>query len=169
MVMGGLSCVGYYYLYNFLKNQHSLKPKTTDGLEKRQAMKTFEDIGGCSQAKESILEVIDYIRDPEYFKSLGVRMPKGVLMYGPPGTGKTLIAKAAATEAGIPMIYDSGSAFVEIYVGLGAKRIRDLFNEARQFKEPCMIFIDEIDAIGYKRQPGGLMGHANREQETALN
>ena len=108
-----------------------MRPKTTDELEKRQAMKTFEDIGGCSQAKESILEVIDYIRDPEYFKNLGVRMPKGVLMYGPPGTGKTLIAKAAATEAGIPMIYDSGSAFVEIYVGLGAKRIRDLFNEAR--------------------------------------
>lgn len=89
--------------------------------------KTFADIGGCDKAKEAIREIIDFIRDPEMFARMGVRMPKGVLLYGPPGSGKTLIAKAAATEAGIPVIYASGSEFVELFVGLGAKRIRDLF------------------------------------------
>jgi len=86
---------------------------------------------------------------------MGVRMPRGVLLYGPPGTGKTLIAKVAASEAGIPVLYASGSEFVEMFVGLGAKRIRDLFAHARSFKSPCMIFIDEIDAVGFKRSSGG--------------
>lgn len=96
-------------------------------------------------------------------------MPKGILMYGPPGTGKTLIAKASATEAKIPVIYASGSEFVELYVGLGAKRVRELFDQARSFNSPCMIFIDEIDAVGFKR--GGVhgMGSGNRETETTLN
>ena len=96
-------------------------------------------------------------------------MPKGLLLYGPPGTGKTLIAKAAATEAGIPVIYASGSEFVELYVGLGAKRIRDLFAQARSYKSPVMIFIDEIDAVGYKRGGAHGVGSGNRETETTLN
>ena len=96
-------------------------------------------------------------------------MPKGILMYGPPGTGKTLIAKASATEANIPVIYASGSEFVELYVGLGAKRIRDLFNQARMMNRPVMIFIDEIDAVGFKRGGAHGMGSGNRETETTLN
>jgi len=100
---------------------------------------------------------------------MGVRMPKGVLLYGPPGTGKTLIAKAAATEAGIPVLYSSGSEFVELYVGLGAKRIRDLFAQARAFKGPVMIFIDEIDAVGFKRSTGNNFNMGSRETETTLN
>jgi len=96
-------------------------------------------------------------------------MPKGILMYGPPGTGKTLIAKASATEANIPVIYASGSEFVELYLGLGAKRIRDLFNQARSLNRPVMIFIDEIDAVGFKRGGAHGMGSGNRETETTLN
>ena len=95
-------------------------------------------------------------------------MPKGLLLYGPPGTGKTLIAKAAANESGIDMIYTSGSEFVELYVGLGAKRVRDLFADAKRRKGPVMIFIDEIDAVGYKRGSSGIHA-ANRESETTLN
>lgn len=104
---------------------------------------------------------------------MGVVMPKGVLLYGPPGTGKTLMAKAAASEARIPMIYASGSEFVELYVGLGAKRIRELFAHARKIaieqQTAVMIFIDEIDAVGYKRSQGQGIGFGNRETETTLN
>lgn len=96
---------------------------------------------------------------------MNVRMPKGVLMHGPPGTGKTLIAKAAATEAGIPMIYCSGCEFVEVYVGMGAKRVRDIFTQARRLKLPVMIFIDEIDAVGAKRT----LGQQSKETENTLN
>ena len=90
-------------------------------------MRSFEDIGGCNKAKDAIKEVIEYMKNPKLFMDAGVRMPKGLLLYGPPGTGKTLIAKAAAAEAQIPVIYTSGSEFVEIYVGVGAKRIREVF------------------------------------------
>lgn len=116
-----------------------------------------------------MLEIIDYIMDPEQYIKMNVRMPKGILLYGPPGTGKTLFAKATATEAGIPCIYCSGSEFVEIYVGQGSKRVRELFAEARSIKGPCMIFIDEIDAIGYKRNSKMGAGFSNRESETTLN
>jgi len=143
--------------------------KKKQDLDHTQISKTFEDIGGCEKAKEAIREIIDYIRHPEQYKKMGVRMPKGVMLYGPPGTGKTLIAKAAATEAGIPVMYASGSEFVEMYVGLGAKRIRDLFSQARAFKSPVMIFIDEIDAVGFKRSNGSGPGMGNREAETTLN
>lgn len=133
-----------------MKDAHSFKGKERKDLDDSNNVKSFQDVGGCTQAKEAILEIIDYIKNPAIYKSAGVRMPKGVLLYGPPGTGKTLIAKAAAAEAGLPVIFSSGSEFVEVYVGLGAKRIRDLFKQARALS-PCMIFIDEIDAVGYAR------------------
>jgi cell division protease FtsH len=126
------------------------------------------EVGGCSRAKEALHEIIDYIRRPELYQGLGVRMPKGVLLYGPPGTGKTLIAKAAAAEADIPVIYSSGSEFVEVFAGLGAKRVRDLFRQARLMK-PCMIFIDEIDAVGFHRGGSASMMGSHRESETTLN
>lgn len=109
------------------------------------------------------------MKNPKLFMDAGVRMPKGLLLYGPPGTGKTLIAKAAAAEAQIPVIYTSGSEFVEIYVGVGAKRIREVFKQARELG-PCMIFIDEIDAIGYSRGNNNFIaGGGHRELETTLN
>jgi ATP-dependent Zn protease len=109
------------------------------------------------------------MKNPKMFMDAGVRMPKGLLLYGPPGTGKTLIAKAAAAEAKIPVIYTSGSEFVEIYVGVGAKRIREVFKQAREIG-PCMIFIDEIDAIGYSRGNNNFIaGGGHRELETTLN
>jgi cell division protease FtsH len=109
------------------------------------------------------------MKNPDLYLNAGVRMPKGMLLYGPPGTGKTLIAKAAAAEAKIPVIYTSGSEFVEIYVGLGAKRIREVFKQARELG-PCMIFIDEIDAIGYSRGNNNFIaGGGHRELETTLN
>ena len=114
-------------------------------------MKNFNDVGGCEKAKEAILEVIDYVKAPGDYEKMGLRMPRGILLHGPPGTGKTLIAKAAATEANIPFIVTSGSEFVELYVGMGAKKVRELFKQARAYKSPCMIFIDEVDALGKKR------------------
>jgi ATP-dependent Zn protease len=132
-------------------------------------VRSFEDIGGCNKAKDAIKEVIEYMKNPKLFMDAGVRMPKGLLLYGPPGTGKTLIAKAAAAEAQIPVIYTSGSEFVEIYVGVGAKRIREVFKQAREIG-PCMIFIDEIDAIGYSRGNNNFIaGGGHRELETTLN
>lgn len=123
-------------------------------------------MGGCQAAKEAILEIIDFIKAPEAYEKMGLKMPKGILLYGPPGTGKTLIAKAAAEEASVPFLFTSGSEFVEIYVGNGAKKVRELFKLARSMKVPVMIFIDEIDAVGYKRNQ---MGQMNREQEQTLN
>ena len=159
-------------MISMITDQERFKPKKGEDLESKQKPKTFQDIGGCEKAKEAISEIIDYIRNPEEYQKMGVRMPKGVLLYGPPGSGKTLIAKAAAAEARIPVIYASGSEFVELYVGLGAKRIRDLFSQARRYKQPIMIFIDEIDAVGYKRSNSsgfGGFGGGNRETETTLN
>jgi cell division protease FtsH len=114
-------------LVNQMRDVNGFKGKQKRDIDSKQTSKTFQDVGGNNRAKEAILEIIDYIKKPELFKEAGVRMPKGVLLYGPPGTGKTLIAKAAAQEAGIPVIYSSGSEFVEVFVGLGAKRIRELF------------------------------------------
>jgi cell division protease FtsH len=131
-----------------MRDMNGYKSKQKKNLKQKE--KTFQDVGGNIKAKEAILEIIDYIKKPELYSQAGVRMPKGVLLYGPPGTGKTLIAKAAAQEAGIPVIFSSGSEFVEVFVGLGAKRIRELFSQARSLA-PCMIFIDEIDAVGYAR------------------
>ena len=152
-----------------LKNMNNYKAKERTEMSKPQQELTFRDIGGCQKAKDAILEIIDYIKNPEEYRSQGVRMPKGVLLFGPPGTGKTLIAKAAAAEAQIPVIFASGSEFVELFVGMGAKRIRDLFTQARKIS-PCMIFIDEIDAIGFSRTNSNfIVGGGHREMETTLN
>jgi ATP-dependent metalloprotease FtsH len=123
----------------------------------------FEDVAGIDEVKEELEEIIDFLKDPKKYTSFGVRMPKGVLLVGPPGVGKTLIAKAVAGEAGVPFFYQSGSAFVQIYVGMGAKRVRELFKKAKQMA-PSIIFIDEIDAVGRAR--GGMR---NDEREATLN
>jgi len=127
---------------------------------------TFADVAGCDEAKEEISEVVDFLRDPKKFTKMGGRMPKGVLMVGPPGTGKTLLAKAVAGEADVPFFSISGSDFVEMFVGVGASRVRDMFEQGRK-NAPCLIFIDEIDAVG--RQRGAGLGGGNDEREQTLN
>ncbi|WP_022853551.1 ATP-dependent zinc metalloprotease FtsH [Thermodesulfatator atlanticus] len=124
---------------------------------------TFEDVAGVDEAKEELEEVIEFLRDPQKFTKLGGRIPKGVLLVGPPGTGKTLLAKAIAGEAGVPFFSISGSDFVEMFVGVGAARVRDLFTQAKK-NAPCIIFIDEIDAVGRHRGAGLGGGHDEREQ-----
>merc|ERR1719183_428359 len=111
---------------------------------------TFEDVKGCDEVKDELQEIIQYLKDPDRFTRLGAKLPKGLLMSGPPGTGKTLLARAIAGEAGVPFMAASGSEFEEMFVGVGARRIRDLFTEARKHA-PCIVFIDELDAVGSKR------------------
>ena len=124
---------------------------------------TFQDVAGADEEKEELQEVVDFLRDPEKYTALGARVPKGVLLVGPPGTGKTLIAKAVAGEAGVQFLSISGSAFVELYVGVGASRVRDLFEQAKK-DAPAIVFIDEIDAVGRQRGTGLGGGHDEREQ-----
>ncbi len=128
---------------------------------------TFEDVAGLDEAKEEVMEVVDFLKNPKKYTSLGGKIPKGVLLVGPPGTGKTLLAKAVAGEAGVPFFSISGSDFVEMFVGVGASRVRDLFKQARE-KAPCIVFIDEIDAIGRARGKGAFQG-GNDERENTLN
>jgi AFG3 family protein len=118
---------------------------------------TFEDVAGLDEAKEEVMEVVDFLKNPKKYTALGGKIPKGVLLVGPPGTGKTLLAKAVAGEAGVPFFSISGSDFVEMFVGVGASRVRDLFKQARE-KAPCIVFIDEIDAIGRARGRNGIQG-----------
>ncbi|KAK3582464.1 hypothetical protein CHS0354_024011 [Potamilus streckersoni] len=128
---------------------------------------TFRDVAGLNEAKEEVMEIVDFLKDPKRFTKLGGKLPKGVLLVGPPGTGKTLMAKAVAGEAGVPFFSLSGSDFVEMFVGVGAARVRDLFKNAKE-KAPCIIFIDEIDAVGRSRGRGVMMGN-NDERESTLN
>jgi len=128
---------------------------------------TFADVAGLDEAKEEVMEVVDFLKHPKKYTSLGGKIPKGVLLVGPPGTGKTLLAKAVAGEAGVPFFSISGSDFVEMFVGVGASRVRDLFKQARE-KAPCIVFIDEIDAIGRARGKGSMQG-GNDERENTLN
>ncbi len=128
---------------------------------------TFEDVAGLDEAKEEVMEVVDFLKQPEKYTALGGKIPKGVLLVGPPGTGKTLLAKAVAGEADVPFFSISGSDFVEMFVGVGASRVRDLFKQARD-KAPCIVFIDEIDAIGRARGKGAFQG-GNDERENTLN
>ena len=124
---------------------------------------TFNDVAGCEESKEELQEVIHFLKDPEKFRKLGARVPRGVLLVGPPGTGKTLLARAAAGEADVPFFSVSGSDFVEMFVGVGAARVRDLFEQSRKY-QPCIIFIDEMDAVGRHRGAGLGGGHDEREQ-----
>jgi cell division protease FtsH len=128
---------------------------------------TFKDVAGLDEAKAEVMEVVDFLKDPKKYTRLGGKLPKGVLLVGPPGTGKTLLAKAVAGEADVPFFSISGSDFVEMFVGVGAARVRDLFRQAKE-KAPCIIFIDEIDAVGRSRGKGAMMG-GNDERENTLN
>ncbi|MEZ4949255.1 MAG: ATP-dependent zinc metalloprotease FtsH [Saprospiraceae bacterium] len=128
---------------------------------------TFTDVAGLDEAKEEVMEVVDFLKNPKKYTALGGKIPKGVLLVGPPGTGKTLLAKAVAGEAGVPFFSISGSDFVEMFVGVGASRVRDLFRQARE-KAPCIVFIDEIDAIGRARGKNSITG-GNDERENTLN
>ena len=123
----------------------------------------FEDAAGVDEAKQELVEVIDFLKEPERFTSIGGQIPRGTLLVGPPGTGKTLLAKAVAGESKVPFFSLSGSEFVEMFVGLGAARVRDLFKQAKE-KAPCIIFIDELDALGKARGFGTVGGHDEREQ-----
>ena len=124
---------------------------------------TFKDVAGLTEEKEEVQELIDFLKNPKKFQSMGARIPKGILLVGPPGTGKTLLAKAVAGEAKVPFYYISGSDFVELFVGIGASRVRDMFKQAKM-NAPCLIFIDEIDAVGRQRGAGLGGGHDEREQ-----
>lgn len=135
-------------------------------LEKNANKITFADVAGCDEAKEEVQEIVDYLREPNRYQSLGGRVPRGILLAGSPGTGKTLLAKAIAGEAGVPFFSISGSDFVEMFVGVGASRVRDMFEQAKK-NAPCIIFIDEIDAVG--RQRGAGVGGGNDEREQTLN
>src|SRR5262249_55977317 len=127
---------------------------------------TFADVAGCDEAKYELQEVVDFLKNPDRYRLLGATIPKGVLLSGPPGTRKTLLARAVAGEAGVPFFAISGSDFVEMFVGVGASRVRDLFQQAKA-QAPCIIFIDELDAIG--RQRGVHVGAVNDEREQTLN
>ncbi len=135
-------------------------------LTERQGRVTFEDVAGVDEAKEDLKEIVDFLRDPQKFQKLGGRIPKGVLLVGPPGTGKTLLARAIAGEANVPFFTISGSDFVEMFVGVGASRVRDMFEQAKK-NAPCIVFIDEIDAVGRHRGAG--LGGGNDEREQTLN
>src|SRR3989339_2145072 len=132
----------------------------------KKDQKTFKDVAGAREAKEELEEVVDFLKDPKKFTVMGAKIPKGVLLMGAPGTGKTLLAKAVAGEAGVPFFHISGSEFVEMFVGVGASRVRDLFNKAKK-SAPAIVFIDEIDAVGRKRGAG--LGGSHDEREQTLN
>lgn len=148
-------------IFNFGKSTATL-------VEKEKSDISFEDVAGLDEAEMEVREVVDFLRSPETFTKLGGKIPKGVILVGPPGTGKTLLAKAVAGEAQVPFFSISGSEFVEMFVGVGASRVRDLFKRAKE-KAPCIIFIDEIDAIGRSRGKGAFLSGANDERESTLN
>merc|ERR1719171_332716 len=124
---------------------------------------TFEDVAGCDQAKLELEETVDFLKNPERYTNMGAKIPRGAIMEGPPGTGKTLLARAVAGEAGVPFFAVAGSEFVEMFVGVGASRVRDIFTQAKK-NAPCIIFIDEIDAVGRQRGAGYAGGNDEREQ-----
>ena len=148
---GGLGGLG-----GFGKSNAKVYVKSSDGIR-------FADVAGEEEAKENLQEIVNYLHDPAQYKEIGAQMPKGVLLVGPPGTGKTMLAKAVAGEANVPFFSMSGSEFVEMFVGMGASKVRDLFRQAKE-KAPCIVFIDEIDAIGQKRSGGNFGGNDEREQ-----
>merc|ERR1719171_2620784 len=145
------------------------KSKTKIQMEPQTGV-TFSDVAGCDGSKLELNEIVEFLKNPGKFSALGAKIPSGVIMEGPPGTGKTLLARAVAGEAGVPFISASGSEFVEMFVGVGASRVRDIFGEAKK-NAPCIIFIDEIDAVGRQRAGSsrGGMGGGNDEREQTLN
>ncbi len=144
-------------MFNMGKSNAKVYVKSSNGIK-------FDDVEGVDEAEESLQEVVDYLHNPGKYTEIGAQMPKGILLVGPPGTGKTMLAKAVAGEANVPFFSMSGSEFVEMFVGMGASKVRDLFKQAKE-KAPCIVFIDEIDAIGGKRAAGGMSGgHDEREQ-----
>ena len=172
-IVVALSLVSYFMIRKMTNSMNSETSRSL-GFGKIKAkvasesddVKTFSDVAGCDEEKEDLEELVDFLKDPKKFTELGARIPKGVLLVGPPGTGKTLLAKAVAGEAGVPFLSISGSDFVEMYVGVGASRVRDLFTQAMK-KAPAIVFIDEIDAVGRHRGTG--MGNGNDEREQTLN
>ena len=150
--MGG----GNSMMFNMGKSNAKVYVHSSDGIK-------FADVAGEDEAKENLAEIVDYLHNPKKYEEIGAKMPKGLLLVGPPGTGKTMLAKAVAGEAGVPFFSMSGSEFVEMFVGMGASKVRDLFKQAKE-KAPCIVFIDEIDAIGGKRSNGNMGGHDEREQ-----
>ena len=152
----------------YLQKRMARKASGVDDIRVKDAAKVrlgvdFDDVAGADEAKEELVEVVEFLKHPERFARLGARIPKGVLLVGPPGTGKTLLARAVAGEAGVPFFSISGSEFVEVYVGVGASRVRKLFDRAKA-KAPCIVFIDELDAAGKSRSHGGVAGNDEREQ-----
>ena len=143
-------------MFNTGKSNAKVYVKSSNGI-------TFDDVEGVDEAEENLAEIVDYLHNPDKYKEIGASMPKGVLLVGPPGTGKTMLAKAVAGEADVPFFSMSGSEFVEMFVGMGASKVRDLFSQAKE-KAPCIVFIDEIDAIGQKRNSGARGGNDEREQ-----
>ncbi len=150
---------GSSMMFNMGKSNARVYVKSSDGIK-------FSDVAGEDEAKENLAEIVEYLHDPKKYETIGASMPKGVLLVGPPGTGKTMLAKAVAGEANVPFFSISGSEFVEMFVGMGASKVRDLFRQAKE-KAPCIVFIDEIDAIGQKRD--GRLGGGNDEREQTLN
>jgi len=150
--MGGSNAMSF----NMGKSDAKIYVQSSDGIH-------FSDVEGVDEAEDSLREIVDYLHDPSKYKEIGASMPKGVLLVGPPGTGKTMLAKAVAGEASVPFFSISGSEFVEMFVGMGASKVRDLFKQAKE-KAPCIVFIDEIDAIGQKRNTGTMGGNDEREQ-----
>jgi cell division protease FtsH len=168
VILIGATIIIFFIALKKSPQAQSKKSKVGMNLKPEEGVKVnFSDIAGNQEAVQSVEELIDFINNPEKYSKYGARMPRGVILYGPPGTGKTLLAKAIAGEAGVPFYAVSGSDFVQVYVGVGAARIRELFKRARQ-SEKCVIFIDEIDALGKKRD-GGLDGGGNDERDQTLN
>ncbi len=169
-LMPVLLILGAWFIFTRSKGKKTSsfgKDKAKD-YSKDEYKVTFGDVAGIPEAKEELMEVVDFLKFPEKYRELGAQIPKGVLLQGPPGTGKTLMAKAISGEAGVPFFSLSGSDFVEMFVGVGASRVRELFKEAKK-TAPCIIFIDEIDAIGSRRSGGDLAGGGHDEREQTLN
>jgi len=159
-----------FLLFSFFNARNPMDMMKTKSIQMEPTGVTFADVAGCDGSKFELQEVVDFLKHPEKYEAVGAKAPRGVLMEGPPGTGKTLLAKAVAGEAGVPFISASGSEFVEMFVGVGASRIRDLFSKAKK-NAPCIVFIDEIDAVAKKRGGtiGGPRSGGNDEQEQTLN
>ena len=172
LLISGIGIVLILFLFSRMSNSINKSNNSALDFNRSRARREdasnvrFDDVAGCDECKAEMVELVDYLRQPEKYSKFGAKLPKGVLLVGPPGTGKTLLAKAVAGEAKVPFYSISGSDFVEMFVGVGAGRVRDMFKKAKQ-TAPCLIFIDEIDAVG--RQRGTGMGGGNDEREQTLN